>query len=76
MDCTHNIRLSPHIFFLKNNSILGAYLVFAIADSIFHFTGDKTYINMLKDAFTGLGIGPEAGGAGAGVDIDVGGLVK
>jgi hypothetical protein len=55
---------------------LGAYLVFAIADTIFHFTGDKTYINMFKDTLTGLGIGPEAGGAGAGVDIDVSGLVK
>jgi hypothetical protein len=53
---------------------LGAYLVFAIADSIFHFTGDKSYISMFKDTLTGLGIGPEAGGAG--VDIDVGGLVE
>jgi hypothetical protein len=64
------------LLLLLQNSILGAYLVFAIADSIFHFTGDKTYISMLKDALTGLGIGPEAGGAGAGVDIDVGGLVE
>jgi hypothetical protein len=54
---------------------LGAYIVFAIADSIFHLTGDKTYITMLKDALTGLGIGPDAG-AGVGADIDVGGLVE
>lgn len=44
------------------SSFLGAYVVFAISDSIFHFTGDKTYIIMLHDFFDkfvhgGTGVG-------------------
>lgn len=48
--------LSPshtHLFFLFS-SFLGAYVIFAIGDSIFHFTGDKAYISMLHDFLTGL----------------------
>lgn len=47
--CT--VTLTP--LFLSS-SFLSAYVIFAIGDSIFHFTGDKSYIDMLHDFMTGL----------------------
>jgi hypothetical protein len=38
--------------------VLLAYGIFAIADSIFHFiSNDRTYVEMLKDAVTGVSTG-------------------
>lgn len=51
---THNV--SPCAF-ISCNSVLGAYIVFAIADTAFKITPDKPYIQMLMEAITGSGGG-------------------